>query len=410
MTDTCVAPLSPLAPFVPLARHGGHDRAGALSAADLIARFSGGVTPPSGGRRARRAQSEQSAQSAQLSGAALFTSPTDGAAAAGFGTAPVPPAEPAVAEPATESFGAVAPPAGLTGSFFTGGAPGLGGIGGTVRSLTGAFPAQLRSPKAIAAVATVGAIGASAVLTGMPNPAQQATEAATGTVGLAAADLALPGLTDPTAPGADDSAPTTGADLAAQATQVLPAVPQEGPGAVGGSLQNVFGTTVGTLPQVLDHANQAQAGVVQKAAEAEERANALKRAAAAAASGAPVGDVVSGVSGLGAKALAAAQTKLGTPYAWGASGPNAFDCSGLTSWAFRQAGVTIPRTSAAQSTFGTPVAKGDLQPGDLVFFYQPVSHVGIYMGGGKILHASTSGEPVKISDMSSFPYAGARRI
>jgi len=406
MTDTCVAPLSV---FVPLARHS--SETGGLSAADLIARFSGSVAPPSGGRRSRRALPEQPAP---LGGAALFASPTavptavptappTAAPAAGFT-----PIEP-VTERATEAVAAATPepPAGLTGSFFTGGAAGLAGLGGTVRSLTGSFPAQLRSPKAIAAVATVGAIGASAVLTGMPNPAQQAADAsaAVGDVSLAAADNVLPGFA-----GLEDLSPTTGADVAAQATQVLPAIPQDGPGAVGGSVQGAFGTALGTLPQVVDQANKAQAGVVQKAAEAQQHADALKRAALAAAGGASVSPVVGSVSGLGGKALAAAQTKLGKPYAWGASGPNAFDCSGLTSWAFKQAGVTIPRTSAAQSTFGTPVAKGDLQPGDLVFFYKPVSHVGIYMGGGKILHASTSGEPVKVSDMSSFPYSGARRI
>ena len=111
-----------------------------------------------------------------------------------------------------------------------------------------------------------------------------------------------------------------------------------------------------------------------------------------------------------AAALSTALAQIGKPYRYGATGPSAFDCSGLTSFAFKQAGVTIPRTSRAQSTVGTPVAKGDLQPGDLVFFYRPVSHVAIYIGNGQVVHASTSGQPVKISTLASMPFSGARRV
>ncbi|MBN9109703.1 MAG: C40 family peptidase [Pseudonocardia sp.] len=103
-------------------------------------------------------------------------------------------------------------------------------------------------------------------------------------------------------------------------------------------------------------------------------------------------------------------SKLGAPYRYGSAGPSAFDCSGLMYWAFKQAGVTIPRTSRAQSTFGTPVSKANLQPGDLVFFYKPVSHVAMYIGNGNVVHASTSGQPVKISTLASMPFSGARRI
>jgi peptidoglycan DL-endopeptidase CwlO len=111
-----------------------------------------------------------------------------------------------------------------------------------------------------------------------------------------------------------------------------------------------------------------------------------------------------------ASALSSALGKLGAPYRWGAAGPRAFDCSGLASWAFRQAGVTLPRTSRAMSRVGTPVAKSQLQPGDLVFFYRPVSHVAIYIGNGQVVHASTSGQPVKITALNRMPFAGARRI
>lgn len=115
-------------------------------------------------------------------------------------------------------------------------------------------------------------------------------------------------------------------------------------------------------------------------------------------------------TGLGAAALRHALTQQGKPYVWGAAGPNAYDCSGLVQWAFKQVGRTLPHSSAMQSAIGTPVAMAQLQPGDLVFFYSPVSHVGIYLGGGKILHASTAGQPVKISSMAGMPFHNARRL
>jgi cell wall-associated NlpC family hydrolase len=111
-----------------------------------------------------------------------------------------------------------------------------------------------------------------------------------------------------------------------------------------------------------------------------------------------------------ASAVQKALGKVGAPYRWGASGPAAFDCSGLTSWAFKQAGISLPRTSRAQSAVGTPVSKANLQPGDLVFFYKPVSHVAIYVGNGKVVHASTSGQPVKIGNLNRMPFNSARRV
>jgi peptidoglycan DL-endopeptidase CwlO len=111
-----------------------------------------------------------------------------------------------------------------------------------------------------------------------------------------------------------------------------------------------------------------------------------------------------------AKALDLALSKVGSPYRYGASGPNAFDCSGLVTWAFKKAGVSLPRTSRAQSRVGTPVSRDELRPGDLVFFYKPVSHVGIYIGDGKIVHASSRKSPVKISDISRMKFNSARRV
>jgi len=115
-------------------------------------------------------------------------------------------------------------------------------------------------------------------------------------------------------------------------------------------------------------------------------------------------------SPIASKALTRAMGKMGVPYVWGAVGPNAFDCSGLVMWAYKQQGINLPRTSAAQSKVGTPVTRSQLRPGDLVFFYSPVSHVGIYVGNNKILNASESGKPVKISNMANMPFHNARRI
>ena len=109
-------------------------------------------------------------------------------------------------------------------------------------------------------------------------------------------------------------------------------------------------------------------------------------------------------------AMTSALGKLGRPYRWGAMGPNAFDCSGLVKWSFANAGRSLPRTSRAMASVGVPVARRNLQPGDLVFFYQPISHVGIYIGNNKIVHASQSGQPVKVSDITYMRFTTARRI
>ncbi|TLF80999.1 NlpC/P60 family protein [Nocardia cyriacigeorgica] len=115
------------------------------------------------------------------------------------------------------------------------------------------------------------------------------------------------------------------------------------------------------------------------------------------------------VPGSGTSALAAGLTRVGDPYVWGATGPDQFDCSGLVQWAFKQVGKDVPRTSSAQASYGTPVAKEDLRPGDVVFFYPDISHVGIYAGNGLMLHASTFGVPVAVAPMGSTPYHSARR-
>lgn len=107
--------------------------------------------------------------------------------------------------------------------------------------------------------------------------------------------------------------------------------------------------------------------------------------------------------------VAAALSKLGAPYSWGATGPDAFDCSGLMFWSYQQEGKSIPRTSSAQIAGGQSVSVSDLQPGDIVGYYPGVTHVGMYIGDGKIVHASDYGIPVQVVPVDSMPIQGAAR-
>ncbi|MYR42837.1 C40 family peptidase [Streptomyces sp. SID5910] len=111
-----------------------------------------------------------------------------------------------------------------------------------------------------------------------------------------------------------------------------------------------------------------------------------------------------------AAAVAYAYQKLGSPYVWGATGPNAFDCSGLTQAAYRSAGVALPRTTYAQIGAGRRVSRSELAPGDLVFFYSGISHVGIYVGNGQMIHAPNPSAPVRLAPVDEMPFAGAARV
>ncbi|MEV6320349.1 NlpC/P60 family protein [Nocardia sp. NPDC051787] len=108
-------------------------------------------------------------------------------------------------------------------------------------------------------------------------------------------------------------------------------------------------------------------------------------------------------------ALDAAKTKVGAQYSWGAAGPRSFDCSGLVQWAFRQAGIELPRTSFEQSHVGAPVAYHELQPGDIVVT-NGGGHVGIYAGDNKLLNAVQSGTPVSYTPLRPDMVVTARRI
>ncbi|MGP3966889.1 NlpC/P60 family protein [Streptomyces sp. 6N223] len=154
---------------------------------------------------------------------------------------------------------------------------------------------------------------------------------------------------------------------------------------------------------------------------AEERERVLLGDAAVAA-GSGTGSVPGSVPGSGtgspdtpapnARAEAAvefAYAQLGKAYGWGATGPHAFDCSGLTQAAWSAAGVALPRTSYGQVDAGTRVSRSELAPGDLVFYYAGISHVGIYVGDGQIVHASRPGVPIALAPVDSMPFAAATR-
>ncbi|MGW1048002.1 NlpC/P60 family protein [Streptomyces sp. NPDC001118] len=116
-------------------------------------------------------------------------------------------------------------------------------------------------------------------------------------------------------------------------------------------------------------------------------------------------------SGRAAAAFSAAQSQIGKPYVYGATGTASYDCSGLTSWAYAQAGISIPRTSQEQATIGTRIdSVNDLQVGDLVFFYGDIHHVGLYAGNGQVLHAPHTGAVVRYESMSDMPFQFGVRV
>ena len=133
----------------------------------------------------------------------------------------------------------------------------------------------------------------------------------------------------------------------------------------------------------------------EKAALAEQE----QRASRSAGERAQLGNEVP-ASDRGAAALAAARTQIGKPYVSGGSGPNSYDCSGLTQWAYAQAGVSITRTTYTQQNDGTKIGRSQLRPGDLVFFNN-LAHVALYMGNGVIVHAPKPGAFVREESMST---------
>ncbi len=138
--------------------------------------------------------------------------------------------------------------------------------------------------------------------------------------------------------------------------------------------------------------------------EAEQRREMAQAAA-------PEPAAVPGAAGSGDAAAVVdyALGQVGKAYVWGAEGPDSYDCSGLTLMAWAQAGVSLPHSASAQMSSGTPVSQSELQPGDLVFYYSPVSHVGIYIGDGQIVDAANPSSGVRVAPVDSMPYSGAVR-
>ena len=150
------------------------------------------------------------------------------------------------------------------------------------------------------------------------------------------------------------------------------------------------------------------------AAEAAAKRAAERQAALASQVSAPTPTSYSpppGVSPGAGAAVAAAYSVLGVPYQWGGADPSTgFDCSGLTMWSWAHGGVSLPHSSEMQYAVLPHISKSDLQPGDLVFFYYPIHHVAIYVGGGMMIHAPHEGSVVSITSLAGYPdYVGAAR-
>jgi cell wall-associated NlpC family hydrolase len=147
--------------------------------------------------------------------------------------------------------------------------------------------------------------------------------------------------------------------------------------------------------------------------KAQERAAVLAAARTPGTSG-PGGSVAcngfaaSAPDGRTKAVLNFACAQIGDPYVWAADGPGTWDCSGLVMRAWQQVGVSLPHSSRMQATYGRRVLLGDLQPGDLVFFHSPISHVGIYLGSGMMVHAPRTGDVVKVAPLFETPSAAVR--
>ncbi|MEV5410927.1 NlpC/P60 family protein [Thermopolyspora sp. NPDC052614] len=114
--------------------------------------------------------------------------------------------------------------------------------------------------------------------------------------------------------------------------------------------------------------------------------------------------------GKAAQAARYAMSQQLKPYVWGAEGPNSFDCSGLVMWAYQKVGINLPHYTGSQWTAGRQVSREDLRVGDLVFFYNDLHHVGIYIGGGLMVHAPRTGDVVRVASIKNRPFVGGVRI
>lgn len=157
-------------------------------------------------------------------------------------------------------------------------------------------------------------------------------------------------------------------------------------------------------------AEQAAEAARQAAQRARQQSTTSNRSTGGSSGGSsePARNVPS--SSVGGSVVDVALRYVGVPYVWGGASPSGFDCSGLVQYSYAQVGVSLPHSSRAQYNVGVAVARSDLQPGDLVFFGSPIHHVGIYVGGGNMVHAPYTGANVRVNSIDRSNYTGARRI
>ncbi len=167
---------------------------------------------------------------------------------------------------------------------------------------------------------------------------------------------------------------------------------------------------VSTLRKHEQKLEQRREQVAARAAAAAAKVEDLEAKAAAKAEAERREAEAKRVEAAGGPAVAYAKAQVGKAYVYGAAGPSAFDCSGLTMMAWKQAGVNLPHNSGAQYAAGQKISESELQPGDLVFYYSPISHVGMYIGNGQVANALNPGSGVQISGLHDMPLTGAARV
>jgi peptidoglycan DL-endopeptidase CwlO len=171
----------------------------------------------------------------------------------------------------------------------------------------------------------------------------------------------------------------------------------------------------GAAAQQQQHARTLAAAMAAKVNEIQKKENffnsqAFQQAAAIFAKTGKYPYIAPQGRSIGVQALRFALTKLGDPYVWGAAGPSSFDCSGLVMWAYAQIGISLMHFTGDQWNEGEHVSRSELQPGDLVFFYPDIGHVGLYIGNGLMVDAPTFGQPVQVQPVMWDVYVGAVRI
>ena len=172
------------------------------------------------------------------------------------------------------------------------------------------------------------------------------------------------------------------------------------------ALKKQIQTNLDAAEKVLDKLSDTERKrIAQENADAAEKA----RKQRPTRSGDRMDNIPVSASGRAGDAVSAALSQLGDPYVWGAAGPSSYDCSGLMMYAWGKAGVSLSHSSKAQAGEGRRVSKDQLMPGDLIFYYSPISHVAMYIGNGRIVHAPRPGKSVEIAPMDEMPYNTAVR-